>query len=67
MNRFPCRYEGRQNILHDVVANLCRRSHLSVRVEKGHGLTKDDDHSRPDNMCSLQGGIEAKRLYPTLQ
>eukprot|EP00731_Ephydatia_muelleri_P006271 Em0003g519a len=27
--------------------DLCRRAHLSVRIEKGNGLTKDLDHTRP--------------------
>ena len=28
----------------DVVVDFCRRAHLSVTVEKGHGLTGDQPH-----------------------
>ena len=46
-----CRHGGdvviRHNLLRDVVADLCRRAHLSVLVEKGHGLTRDHSHTRP--------------------
>ena len=37
----------RHNHLHDVVVDFCRRAHLSVSIEKGHGLTRDHSHSRP--------------------
>ena len=37
----------RHNLLRDVVADLCRRAHLSVRVEKGHGLTMDHSLAQP--------------------
>ena len=33
--------------LRDVIAYLCRHAHLSVGVEKGHGLTRDHSHTRP--------------------
>eukprot|EP00731_Ephydatia_muelleri_P007605 Em0003g1853a len=33
--------------LGDEVFDLCRRAHLSVSVERGHGLTRDLAHTRP--------------------
>ena len=46
-----CRHGGdviiSHNRLWNEVINLCRRAHLSVSVEKGHGLTRDLDHTRP--------------------
>ena len=33
--------------LRDVIVDFCRRAHLSVTVEKGHGLTRDHNHTRP--------------------
>eukprot|EP00731_Ephydatia_muelleri_P006380 Em0003g628a len=46
-----CRHGGdvviRHNRLRDEVFNLCRRAHLSVSVERGHGLTRDLAHTRP--------------------
>ena len=46
-----CRHGGdvvvRHNHLRDVVVDFCRRAHLSVSIEKGHGLTRDHSHSRP--------------------
>ena len=46
-----CRHGGdvvvRHNHLRDVVVDFCRRAHLSVSIEKGHGLTRDHNHSRP--------------------
>ena len=46
-----CRHGGdidiRHNILHDIIADLCRKAHLSVRVEAGHGMCRDNNHSRP--------------------
>ena len=35
------------NQLRDVVVNLCGRAHLSVSMEKDHGLTRDHNHTRP--------------------
>ena len=35
------------NRLRDEIFDLCRRAHLSFRIEKGNGLTKDLDHTRP--------------------
>ena len=37
----------RHNHLRDVFVDFCRRAHLSVSVEKGHGLTRDHCHTRP--------------------
>ena len=37
----------RHNKLRDIVADLCRKAHLSVRVEAGHGMCRDNNHSRP--------------------
>ena len=46
-----CRHGGgtviRHNKLHDIIADLCRKVHLSVRVEAGHGMCRDINHSRP--------------------
>ena len=42
----------RHNHLHDVVVDFCRRAHLSVKIEKGHGLTKDHSHSRPADVLA---------------
>ena len=35
------------NHLRDEVLDLCRGAHLSVSVERGHGLTRDLAHTRP--------------------
>ena len=35
------------NRLRDEVFDLCCRAHLSVSVERGHGLTRDLAHTRP--------------------
>ena len=37
----------RHNRLQDEVFDLCRRAHLSVSVERGHGLTRVLPHTRP--------------------
>ena len=46
-----CRHGGdtviRHNKLRDIVADLYRKAHLSVRVEAGHGMCRDNNHSRP--------------------
>ncbi|KAL5494149.1 hypothetical protein EMCRGX_G015427 [Ephydatia muelleri] len=46
-----CRHGGdvviRHNHLRDVFVDFCQRAHLSVSVEKGHGLTRDHSHTRP--------------------
>ena len=46
-----CRHGGDvvtcHNRLWDEIFDLCRHAHLSVRLEKGNGLTRDLDHTRP--------------------
>ena len=46
-----CRHGGnvftRHNRLRDEVFDLCRHAHLSVSVERDHGLTRDLAHTRP--------------------
>ena len=46
-----CRHGGdvviRHNHLRDEIFNFCRRAHLSVSVERGHGLTRDLNNTRP--------------------
>ena len=38
---------ARHNRLRDILANFCRRAHLSVQVEVGYGLARDHINSRP--------------------
>ena len=44
-----CRHSGdtiiRHNKLRGIIADLCRKAHLSVRVEAGHGMCRDNNHS----------------------
>ena len=35
------------NRLQDEIFDICHRAHLSVSVERGHGLTRDLAHTRP--------------------
>ena len=46
-----CRHGGdiviSRNKLRDIIADLCRKAHLSVRVEAGHGMCRDNNHSCP--------------------
>ena len=46
-----CRHGGATVIGHnklcDIIADLCRKAHLSVRVEAEHGMCRDNNHSRP--------------------
>ena len=43
-----CRHGGNVVILlQDEIFDLCRYAHLSVRLEKDNGLTRDLDHTRP--------------------
>ena len=46
-----CRHGGdvviRHNRLWDEIFDLCRHAHLSASVERGHGPTRDLDHTRP--------------------
>ena len=37
-----------------------RRAHLSVTVEKGHGLTRDHNHTRPADVLIAGGGDREK-------
>ena len=37
----------RHNRLRDIVAESCRRAHLSVHLEVGHNLTPDHSNTRP--------------------
>ena len=43
-----CRHGGDVVVWHnhlcDVIVDFCWRAHLSVTVEKGHGLTRDQPH-----------------------
>ncbi|KAL5493989.1 hypothetical protein EMCRGX_G015253 [Ephydatia muelleri] len=39
----------RHNRLRDEVFDLCHHAHLSVSVERGHGLTRVLPHTRPAN------------------
>ena len=54
-----CRHGGdvviHHNRLWDEIFDLCRRAHLSVSVERGHGLTRDLDHTRP---ADISGGFK---------
>ena len=49
-----CRHGGdvvvRHNHLRDIFVDFCRRAHLNVSVEKGHGLTRDHSHTRPADL-----------------
>ena len=44
-----CKHGGdvviRHNRQRDEVFNICRRAHLNVSVERGHGLTRDLAHT----------------------
>ena len=33
--------------MRDIIADLCRKAHLSVRVEAGHDMCRDNNHSSP--------------------
>ena len=65
-----CRHGGdvvvRHNHLCDVIVDFSRRAHLLVTVEKGHGLTKDHNHTSL-LMCSLRGGTEESLQHLTSQ
>ena len=37
-------------MMRDVLADFFRRAHLSVAVEKGHGLTRDHNRQRPADL-----------------
>ena len=46
-----CRHDGdvvsQHNNLRDIFADICRRAHLSVKVEVGYGLSREHFNSRP--------------------
>ena len=46
----------RHNHLRDVFVDFCQQAHLSVSVEKGHGLTRDHSHTRPLDMLIAHAG-----------
>ena len=58
-----CRHGGDvviyHNRLRDEIFDLCRRAHLSVRLEKGNGLTRDLDHTRPADIL-IAGWVRGK-------
>eukprot|EP00731_Ephydatia_muelleri_P005537 Em0002g1713a len=37
----------RQNLLRDILAGFCRQAHLSVKIEVGYGLSRENINSRP--------------------
>ena len=57
------RHEGdvviRHNCLLNIIVDLCRRAHLSVRVEVGRGLLGSHDYSRPADVL-VDGWDRAK-------
>ena len=40
-------------MLRDVLADFFRQAHLSVAVEKSHGLTRDHNHQRPADLLVI--------------
>ena len=61
-----CRHGGvtviRHNQLRDIIADLCRKAHLSVSVEAGHCMCRDNNHSRLADV--LVEGWEEANLLP---
>ena len=49
----------RHNQLRDIFADFCRRAHLSVRLEVGHGLSRDHVNSCPADVL-VQGWDRGK-------
>ena len=49
----------RHNRLRDEVFDVCRRAHLSVSVERGHGLTRVLPHTRPADAL-IAGWVRGK-------
>lgn len=45
--------------------DLCHCIHLSVIVEKGHGLTRDHGHNGPAHICTIQNVADASLLRLT--
>ena len=60
-----CRHGGvvviRHNRLCNIIADLCRRAHLSVRVEVGRGLLGSHYYTRPADVL-VDGWDRAKRV-----
>ena len=58
-----CRHGGdvviRHNRLRNIIVDLCRHAHLSVRVEVGRGLLGSQDYSRPADVL-VDGWDRAK-------
>ena len=54
----------RHNHLCDVFVDFCQQAHLSVSVEKGHGLTRDHSHTRPADV--LIAGWDRGKLLMSL-
>ena len=58
-----CRHGGdvviRHNHLRNIIADLCRRAHLSVRIEVGRGLLGSHNYSRPADVL-VDGWDRAK-------
>ncbi|KAL5503348.1 hypothetical protein EMCRGX_G010279 [Ephydatia muelleri] len=58
-----CRHGGDvvicHNRLRDEIFDLCHHAHLSVRLEKGNGLTRDLDHTRPADIL-IAGWVRGK-------
>ena len=52
-----CRHGGDVVVWHN---HFCRRAHLSVIVEKGHGLTRDHNHTRPEDVLIAAGWDRGK-------
>ena len=55
-----CRHGGfvvsRHNNLRDTIAYFCRRAHLSVQLEMGHGESQNHSNSRPADIL-VQGWV----------
>ena len=58
-----CRHGGdvvtRHNRLRDTFADFCRQAHLSVKIEVGHGLSRDHINRRPADIL-VQGWDRGK-------
>ena len=54
----------RHNRLRDEIFDLCRHAHLSFRLEKGNGLTRDLNHTRPADIL-VAGWVRGNLLHWT--
>ena len=65
-----CRHGGdvvvRHNLLRDVVVDFCRQAHLSVSIEKGHGLTRDHSHSRPADVLISGWDMDKPAIFDVM-